>query len=604
MIPSREKEKSSGARFAVLGFMWPFVRPYWKRLVFAMFGLALAAVAVLAIGEGLKRVIDQGFAAQNAAQLDKILLVMVALAIAQGVGVYIRFSNIAWINNRVVNDIRQQIYSHLLTLSPAFFEKERVGDVLSRLSNDTQVLEGVVSSAFSWALRNLVMMTGALVMLAITSLKLLGLVLIGTPLIIAPVVILGRRVQRLAKASQDRLAEALARGDETIHAVRTVQAYAREDFEKSRFSERINALFLNAAERERNSAMLTSIVIVLAFVGISLILWIGGRDVLAGNMTAGQLSAFVFYAVIVATAVGAIAEVFGQLKRAAGASERIRELLVTVSEVRSPSFNESIIIENNESASMISEPVNRTLEAISFENVNFAYPTRGQTKSMSSFTLSIDKGEVVALVGPSGAGKSTVFQLLLRFYDPQSGRVIVDGIDVRSVDLATLRSKIALVSQDPVIFSDSLFENVRYGRLEASKDEVLAACEAGHVTEFANSLPQGFDTTLGERGVLLSGGQRQRVAIARAILAHRPILLLDEATSALDSESEALVTDALEKIARQHTTLVIAHRLSTVQNADRIVVIDEGRVLAQGTHEELLQHSPLYSRLSALQLKR
>ncbi len=588
---------------ATLAFMWPFVKPYWKRLLFAMFGLALAAAAVLAIGEGLKRVIDQGFAAQNVAQLDKILLVMCALALAQGVGVYIRFSNIAWINNRVVNDIRQKIYSHLLTLSPAFFEKERVGDVLSRLSNDTQVLEGVVSSAFSWALRNLVMMLGALVMLAITSFKLLGLVLIGTPLIIAPVVILGRRVQRLAKASQDRLAEALARGDETIHAVRTVQAYAREDFEKQRFSERINALFSNAAERERNSAMLTAIVIVLAFVGISLILWIGGRDVLAGNMTAGQLSAFVFYAVIVATAVGAIAEVFGQLKRAAGASERIRELLAAVSEIRSPAENTSTASINASLATDALPPLDKGKDAVSFNNVSFSYPTRAQTKSLDSFNFSVKQGEVVALVGPSGAGKSTVFQLLLRFYDPQSGEIRLNGRALREYDLTTLRSKMALVSQDPVIFSDSLFENVRYGRLEATKEEVLAACAAAHVTEFAEQLPQGFDTTLGERGVLLSGGQRQRVAIARAILADRPILLLDEATSALDSESEALVTDALENIARKHTTLVIAHRLSTVQNADRIVVIDEGRVVAEGTHAELMQSSPLYSRLATLQLQ-
>jgi ATP-binding cassette, subfamily B, bacterial len=577
--------------------MWPFVKPYWKRLLLAMFGLALAAVAVLAIGEGLKRVIDQGFAAQNVAQLDKILLVMCALALAQGVGVYIRFSNIAWINNRVVNDIRQTIYAHLLTLSPAFFEKERVGDVLSRLSNDTQVLEGVVSSAFSWALRNLVMMSGALVMLAITSLKLLGLVLIGTPLIIAPVVILGRRVQKLAKASQDRLAEALARGDETIHAVRTVQAYTREDFEKQRFSERINALFANAAERERNSALLTAVVIVLAFVGISLILWVGGRDVLAGKMTAGQLSAFVFYAVIVATAVGAIAEVFGQLKRAAGASERIRELLATVSEIRSPTTDVAVVHDS-------SKPTQNADEVIRFEHIGFSYPTRPQTKSLDDFSLRVKRGEVVALVGPSGAGKSTVFQLLLRFYDPQTGRVAIDGRDLRAMDLTELRSKMALVSQDPVIFSDSLCENVRYGRLDATKDEVLAACAAAHVTEFATALPQSFDTTLGERGVLLSGGQRQRVAIARAILADRPILLLDEATSALDSESEALVTDALEKIARKHTTLVIAHRLSTVQNADRTVVIDQGRVLAGGTHAELMRNSPLYSRLATLQFQR
>jgi ATP-binding cassette, subfamily B, bacterial len=577
------------ARFAVLSFMWPYVRPYWRRIAFAMFGLALAAAAVLAIGEGLKRVIDQGFAAQDSARLDQILIIMVVLALAQGIGVYIRFSNIAWVNNRVVNDIRQKIYAHLLGLSPAFFERERVGDVLSRLSNDTQVLEGVVSSAFSWALRNLVMMLGALVMLAITSLKLLALVLIGTPLIIAPVVLLGRRVQKLAKLSQDRLADALARGDETIHAVRTVQAYARQDFENARFVDRISALFANAAERERNSAMLTSIVIVLAFTGISLILWIGGRDVLAGNMTAGQLSAFVFYAVIVATAVGSIAEVFGQLKRAAGASERIRELLLTRSEIQSPT-NPVAFLTNGASRG-----------DIEFANVNFSYPTRPEQMVLKDFSLRVKPGEVVALVGPSGAGKSTVFQMLLRFYDPQSGALRVDGIDIKTAALDDLRSHFALVSQDPVIFSDTLMENVRYGRLDASDDEVRAACDAAHVTEFATQLSLGLNSPLGERGVLLSGGQRQRVAIARAILAQRPVLLLDEATSALDSESEALVTDALEKIARKHTTLIIAHRLSTVQNADRIVVIDDGRVIAEGTHSELLRDSPLYSRLATLQ---
>jgi ATP-binding cassette, subfamily B, bacterial len=581
--------QAMNVRFAVLSFMWPFVRPYWRRIVAAMFGLALAAAAVLAIGEGLKRVIDQGFAAQDSARLDQILIIMVVLALAQGIGVYIRFSNIAWVNNRVVNDIRQKIYAHLLSLSPAFFERERVGDVLSRLSNDTQVLEGVVTSAFSWALRNLVMLIGALVMLAITSLKLLALVLIGTPLIIAPVVLLGRRVQKLAKLSQDRLADALARGDETIHAVRTVQAYARQDFENARFVDRIGALFANAAERERNSALLTALVIVTAFSGISLILWIGGRDVLAGKMTAGQLSAFVFYAVIVATAVGSIAEVFGQLKRAAGASERIRELLLTKSEIQSPT-------------NPVAFPKELALRGdIEFANVNFAYPTRPEQMALKDFSLRVKPGEVVALVGPSGAGKSTVFQMLLRFYDPQSGVLRVDGVDIKTAALDDLRSRFALVSQDPVIFSDTLMENVRYGRLDASDDEVRAACDAAHVTEFAAQLSQGLNSPLGERGVLLSGGQRQRVAIARAILAQRPVLLLDEATSALDSESEALVTDALEKIARKYTTLIIAHRLSTVQNADRIVVIDDGRVVAEGTHSELLRSSPLYSRLATLQ---
>ncbi len=581
-------------RSAVLQFMWPFVRPYWRRIAVAMLGLAVAAAAVLAIGEGLKRVIDQGFAAGSSAEIDKILVVMVALALAQGIGIYVRFSNIAWVNNRVVNDIRQRIYAHLLTLSPAFFERERVGDVLSRLTNDTQVLEGVVSNAFSWALRNLVMMLGALIMLALTSPKLLVYVLVGTPLVIAPVVLLGRRVRNLAKQSQDRLADAMARGDETIHAVRTVQAYAREGFERQRFSERINAVFSNAAARERTSAMLSAIVVVLAFTGVSVILWIGGHDVLAGRMTAGQLSAFIFYAVMVATAVGAISEVFGQLKRAAGASERIRELLATPTEIAAP-------------ATPLALPAPRG--EVTFDNVTFSYPTRPQAEALKDFSLAVKPGEVVALVGPSGAGKSTVFQLLLRFYDPKAGVVSVDGVDVKAADLNALRERFALVSQEPVIFSGSVTDNVRYGNPDASDADVRAACDAAHVTEFASALPNGFDTELGERGVRLSGGQRQRVAIARAILANRPILLLDEATSALDAESEALVTDAIEKLARPsggervRTTLIIAHRLSTVQNADRIVVIDEGRVMAQGTHAELMNNSPLYSRLASLQLQ-
>jgi len=571
--------------------MWPFVRPYWRRIAWAMLGLAVAAAAVLAIGEGLKRVIDQGFSAGSTAEMDRILLIMVGLALAQGIGVYVRFSNIAWVNNRVVNDIRQKIYAHLLTLSPAFFERERVGDVLSRLSSDTQVLEGVVSNAFSWALRNLVMMLGALIMLAITSPKLLVFVLIGTPVVIAPVVLLGRRVQKLAKQSQDRLADAMARGDETIHAVRTVQAYAREDFEQGKFSERINALFSNAAARERTSAMLSAIVIVLAFTGVSVILWIGGHDVLAGTMTAGELSAFIFYAVMVATAVGAISEVFGQLKRAAGANERIRELLATPTEIAAPAHPQPL-------------PAGSAARgAVSLENVTFSYPTRPQSQALKDFSLAVQPGEVVALVGPSGAGKSTVFQLLLRFYDPAAGAVRVDGVDVKAAALDELRERFALVSQDPVIFSGSVSDNVRYGNLSASDAEVRAACDAAHVTEFAQQLPHGFDTELGERGVRLSGGQRQRVAIARAILANRPVLLLDEATSALDAESEVLVTDAIERLAREHTTLIIAHRLSTVQSADRIVVIDEGRVIAQGTHAELMRDSPLYHRLASLQLQ-
>ncbi len=576
------------ARFAVIEFMWPFVRPYWRRIAIAMFGLALAAASVLAIGEGLKRVIDRGFSAGSASELDKILLVMVSLALAQGIGVYIRFSNISWVNNRVVNDIRQRVYAHLLTLSPAFFERERVGEVLSRLSNDTQVLEGVVTNAFSWALRNLVMVAGGLVMLAITAPKLLVYVLIGVPIVIAPVVFLGRKVQKLAKVSQDRLADSMARADETIHAVRTVQAYARESFEQKRFSDRINSLFDNAALRERTSATLSAIVIVLAFTCVSVILWAGGHDVLAGEMSAGELSAFMFYAVMVAGSVGAIAEVFGQLKRATGASERIRELLATNTEIAAPAHPVALPPARGE---------------IAIDRVTFSYPTRPDSEALKDFSLAVKPGEVVALVGPSGAGKSTVFQLLLRFYDPKQGTIRVDGVDVKSADLNALRERFALVSQEPVIFSGSVAENVRYGNLSATDADVRAACDAAHVTEFASALPNGLETELGERGVRLSGGQRQRVAIARAILADRPVLLLDEATSSLDAESEVLVTDAIERLARKHTTLIIAHRLSTVQSADRIIVIDDGRVVAQGTHAELMVTSPLYSRLASLQLK-
>ena len=591
LAPSPLLKAPANARVAVVEFMWPFVRPYWRRVVWAMLGLAVAAAAVLAIGEGLKRVIDQGFAAGSTGELDNILLIMVGLALAQGIGVYVRYSNIAWVNNRVVNDIRQKIYAHLLTLSPAFFEQQRVGDVLSRLSNDTQVLEGVVTSAFSFALRNAVLLLGGLVMLAITSPKLLVYVLFGIPIVIVPVMLLGKKVRKLAKLSQDRLADAMARGDETIHAVRTVQAYAREDFEQRRFSDRINDLFANAAERERTSATLAAVVIVLAFMAVSIILWIGGHEVLAGRMTAGQLSAFVFYAVMVATATGAISEVFGQLKRASGASERIRELLATPTQIAAP-------------AHPVALPTGKAARGdIVFDHVTFSYPTRPQSEALTDFSLAVKSGEVVALVGPSGAGKSTVFQLLLRFYDPKAGTISIDGVDVKSADLNALRERFALVSQDPVIFSGSVAENVRYGDLKASDADVRAACDAAHVTEFANALPNGLETELGERGVRLSGGQRQRVAIARAILADRPVLLLDEATSALDAESEVLVTDAIERLARKHTTLIIAHRLSTVQSADRIVVIDEGRVIAQGTHAELMVNSPLYNRLASLQLQ-
>jgi ATP-binding cassette, subfamily B, bacterial len=574
---------------AALQMLLPFVRPYWRRLAWAVFGLTLAVAATLAIGEGVKRVVDQGFLAQQRTELDTILFAMIGLAIVQGVGVFIRYMNISWVNQRVVGDVRKKCYDHLLTLSPAYFERTRVGDVISRLSSDISVLDSIVSNSFSLALQNVIMVIGAFVMLGLTSVKLLVFVLIATPVVALPLFWLGRKVQVHSRLAQDKLADAMARADEAIHAMRTVQAYTQEALERRAFAQRIHAFFVDSTKRHKASALLVATNMALAFAGVSVILWVGGQDVLAGKMTAGQLSAFVFYSIMIASAVGAITEAFGQMKRATGATERIRELLTTSPAIQAPAHP---------------TPLPPPRGEIVFDSVTFRYPTRPDIDALDDFSVRVRPGELIALVGPSGAGKSTVFQLLLRFYDTGSGSVRVDGVDVRAATPADLRSRIALVSQDPVIFSGSVADNVRYGRLDASDAEVSAACDAAHVTEFALALPQGMETELGERGVRLSGGQRQRVAIARAILSDRPILLLDEATSALDSESEALVTDALERLAHEkknRTTLVIAHRLSTVQSADRIVVIEAGKVVAQGTHAELMEQSALYQRLAARQ---
>jgi ATP-binding cassette, subfamily B, bacterial len=577
------------SRLAALAFLFPFIRPYWRRCAWAVLGLALAVSAMLAIGEGVKRVVDQGFLAQQRTELDKILLAMIFLAFVQGIGVFIRYINISWTNQRVVGDVRKKCYDHLLTLSPAYFERTRVGDVISRLSNDISVLDSIVSNSFSLALQNVVMVVGAVIMLGMTSFKLLMLIAFAVPIVAVPLLWLGRKVQTHSRSAQDKLADAMGRADEAIHAMRTVQAYNQEPFERRAFGQRIHSFFVDSTKRHKASALLLSSNTALAFAGVSLILWIGGQDVLAGKMTAGQLGAFVFYSIMIAGAVGAITEAFGHLQRASGATERVRELLATSPAIQAPAHPTPLPFARGE---------------IVFDSVSFRYPTRPDIEALSDFSLRVKPGEVIALVGPSGAGKSTVFQLLLRFYDTLSGSVRIDGVDVRAAHPAELRARIALVSQEPVIFSGNVADNVRYGRPDASDDEVRAACDAAHVSQFADSLPQGLETELGERGMRLSGGQRQRIAIARAILADRPILLLDEATSSLDSESEALVTDALEKLAREkknRTTLVIAHRLSTVQSADRIVVIDAGRVVAEGTHNALIAQSPLYQRLAARQ---
>ncbi len=564
-----------------------FLRPYRLQVVCAAIALVVAAAAVLTIGQGLKFVIDRGFGTGDGSELDRTLALTLGVIVVMAIATYTRFYFVSWLGERVTADLRRTVFDHLLGLPPSFFEVTRTGEVISRLTNDTTMLETVIGSSASMAIRNLLLLVGGFVMLALTSAKLTLLVLGGVPLVVAPIVLFGRRVRKLARQSQDRVGDISAYVDEALHEIRTLQAYGHEPIDRARFGARVEEAFATARRRIRQRALLVAAVILLVFGAVGLILWVGGHDVVAGRISGGQLSAFVFYAVIVASAAGTISEVVGDLQRAAGATERLFELLAVRPEIRAPAHPMPLPV-----------PARGTVR---FENVAFHYPSRPETAALAGFALDVDAGERIALVGPSGAGKTTVFQLLLRFYDPQQGSVRIDGVDVRTADPAEVRGRIALVPQDPVIFAATVAENVRYGRPEADDGDVRAACEAAYATEFVERLPQGFDTFLGERGVRLSGGQRQRLAIARAILADRPILLLDEATSALDSESERMVQRALERLMAKRTVLMIAHRLATVRNANRIVVMHAGRVVAVGPHETLVRDNPLYARLAALQ---
>jgi ATP-binding cassette subfamily B protein len=564
-----------------------FLAPYRSRFVVAGIALLIAAGCTLAVGQGLKLVIDHGFIAKDAGALDEALVALLAVIATMSIATYVRFYNVSWIGERVTADLRRHVFDHLLTLSPGFFEITRTGEVISRLTSDTTMLETVIGSSLSLALRNSVLGVGALILLTLTSLKLTLLVLAGLPVVLLPIILFGRRVRRLSRASQDRIADTGAYVDEAIHEIRTVQAYVHEEEDRGAYAERVEAAFAIGVRRIRQRGLLIAAVIFLVFVAVGFILWVGGHDVLAGTLSAGQLSAFVFYAVIVASSIGAVSEVAGELQRAAGATERLLELLDTPPEIAAPADPLSL-----------PEPSRAT---VALEQMTFAYPSRPSDPALKALSLRVTAGERVALVGPSGAGKTTVFQLLLRFYDPQSGRVLLDGVDVKRADPRAVRHRFAVVPQEPVIFAASVWDNVRYGRPDATEDEVRAACEAAYATEFLSRLPQGFDTPLGERGVKLSGGQRQRLAIARAVLAQRPILLLDEATSALDAESERMVQLALDRLMAGRTTLIIAHRLATVVGADRIIVLDGGVAIAEGTHASLVRDDPLYRRLAALQ---
>ncbi|QJE72317.1 ATP-binding cassette domain-containing protein [Aerophototrophica crusticola] len=568
----------------------PYLKPYWRQIALASIALLFAAGTVLGLGQGLRALVDEGFAAGNAALLDQALLVMLGVVGLLAVSTYTRFYMVSWVGERVVADLRKRVFDHIVGLSPGFFETTKTGEILSRLTTDTTLLQGVVGSSVSIALRNTLTLIGGLVMLMLTSAKLTGLVLLVVPLVVVPIIIFGRKLRVLSRASQDRVADVGSTVDEVLTGIRTVQAYVREDMERRRFAGTVEGAVDTAVKRIRVRAFMTMLVITLVFGAIGVILWVGGHDVLAGRISAGELSAFVFYAIVVAGAVGALSEIMGELARAAGATERLFDLLSIQADIQAP-------------ADPLPLPV-PPQGAVSFERVSFHYPSRPDWAALEDFTLDVKPGETVALVGPSGAGKSTVFQLLLRFYDPQAGLVRLDGVDVRRADPRDVRARLGLVPQDPVIFSADAMENIRYGRPDATDAEVREAARAAHALDFLEALPEGLHTFLGEKGVRLSGGQRQRVAIARAILRNPPVLLLDEATSALDAESERLVQQALEELMRDRTTLIIAHRLATVVNADRIVVMEQGRVVASGTHAELVRQEGLYARLAALQFDR
>jgi ATP-binding cassette subfamily B protein len=579
--------RAKSRNFRVLLRLLPFLKPYRRVIAFAALFLLIAAIASLAVPAGIRQMIDHGFSKENAGLIDRYFLMLMGVAVVLGLATAARYYCVTWLGERIVADVRAAVYDHILGLSPSFFEVTRTGEVLSRLTADTTLIQSAIGSSVSIALRNLVLLIGGVAMLLVTSATLTGLVLIAVPAVIVPLILLGRMVRRLSRASQDRVADTSAYAAETISAIQTVQAFTHEPIDRARFVAVVGAVFTAAVRRARARAVLTALVIVLVFSSIVGVLWVGAQAVLAGTMTAGELSQFILYAVMVASGTGALSEVWSEVQQATGAAERLMELLAIEADIKAPA-----------QPMRLPEPPRG---AVAFERVGFEYPLRPGIQALKDFSFSVTPGETVALVGPSGAGKSTVFQLLQRFFDPQHGRVLIDDVDVATANPADVRARLALVPQDTIIFGDTAFENVRYGRPDATEAEIRAAAGAAQATEFIERLPDGYHTYLGERGVALSGGQRQRIAIARAILRDAPILLLDEATSALDAESERLVQKALDTVMRGKTTIVIAHRLATVQKADRIIVMDEGRIVAEGTHAALVAEEGLYAKLAGLQ---
>ena len=574
------------ANLASLRLLLPYIAPHRWRVAGASAALLVAAGLVLALGQGVRVLIDDGFASRDAAHLNRAALVMFAVVAALAAATFGRFYLVSWLGERTAADLRRDVFNRVIALSAEFFETARTGDILSRLTADIAVLQALIGSAVSQWLRNVLMLLGALTMLIVTSPKLAAIVVLVVPLVVVPLIMFGRRERRLSRIAQDRVADLGAYAEEAINALRTVQAFTHEPVDRRVFGEHVERSVDTAMARTRTRASLILTVILLGFGAITFSLWVGGRDVIAGTMTGGELSAFVFYAVLLATSGATMSELWGEMQRAAGAADRLLELLAERPGIAAPA----------RPALLPSPPVGR----IAFEAVRFRYPARPDQDALAELSFVAEPGETVALVGPSGAGKTTIFQLLLRFYDPQSGCIRMDGVDVATVDPQALRSRIGIVAQDPVVFSANAWENIRYGRPDASDAEVRHAVSAA-AADFLHDLPDGLDTFLGEKGVRLSGGQRQRVAIARAILRNPPVLLLDEATSALDASSEQAVQHALAVLAQGRTTLVVAHRLATVRRADRILVIDGGRIVASGTHDALVRQGGLYARLADLQ---
>ena len=595
-------DRQSRGDLAQLRRLARFLIPYRRQLLLAMLALATASACVLALGQGLRGVIDSGFGSGDPAHLNAALAAFVLIALVLAVATWLRFYFMMSTGERMVADLRRAVYAQVLSLSPGFFDETRTGEIISRLTNDSTQLQQVIGFGFSMFLRNLLMMAGAVLLLVLSSPKLALLILLGIPATLVPILLVGRRVRRLSRDNQDRVADVSSQVDESVHEIRTVQAWGHEAADQAAFGRATDAACAAGVLRVRVKAWLIAIVMLIGFCAVGVILWIGGQDVLAGRMSAGELSAFVFYAVLVATSSATVSEVWGEIQRAAGATERLMDLLDTQPGLQPHLPLQSLVASSQSAPQSASQSGQRGARGeLVFEQVSFSYPTRPEVKALEGLSLRVRPGERVALVGPSGAGKSTLFALLLRFYDPQAGRVLLDGVDLAHCLAQQVRSAFALVPQDPVIFAASVRDNLRYGCLQASDAQVLAACEAAHAMEFIQRLPQGLDTQLGERGVKLSGGQRQRLSIARAILADRPVLLLDEATSSLDAESERQVAMALEQLSRGRTTLVIAHRLATVRNADRILVLERGAVHAQGTHAQLMQEDGLYAQLARLQ---